>query len=533
MVAHLVRLRLTLLANTFRKSVWQAIGFILGALYALFVVSMAVIGAVAGGGVDAVVAGQVIIVVGALVVLAWWLVPVFAFGVDATLDPQRFVTFGIPRRSLLAGLAAAGLTSIPGAATLLAGAGVALAWWRTPLVLPFALLGSALAVALCVVGSRALTTALVPLLDSRRSREVLTVAALVPIVMIGPMISTVAQRFDGGTIDAEEVRAALASIGGVLAWTPFGAPWAIPAAVHDGAWLLALARLAVAVVALGVAWRVWDVTLARSLVTPPTSTARGGKAKGLGWFDRVPSTSTGAVTARCLTYWFRDPRYSASIAIIPLLPIVLAVAGGGIGGGEGGSRLLLVLAPLTGWILGFVISADIAYDHTAFALHVATGVSGRADRTGRVVALSVLSVPVLAIFLVGSLAVSGRWDLAPMLVGLTAGLFGITAGVSSVTSARLIYPAVKPGDSPLRQPQGAVLPTMIAQGIGFAAVVVLALPVIVTAILTIAVSPVFGWVTLLLGLAWGVAVCLLGIRYGGRWYDRRTPELLQQVVAQD
>ncbi|WP_277050499.1 hypothetical protein [Ruania albidiflava] len=532
MVAHLVRLRLTLLANTFRKSVWQAIGFILGALYALFVVVMAVTGAIAGGGVDAQVAGQVIILVGALVVLAWWLVPVFAFGVDATLDPQRFVTFGIPRRSLLAGLAAAGLTSIPGAATLLAGAGVALAWWRTPLVLPFALLGSALAVALCVVGSRALTTALVPLLDSRRSREVLTVAALVPIVMVGPMISTVAQRFDGGTIDAEEVRAALASIGGVLAWTPFGAPWAIPAAVHDGAWLLALARLVVAVVALGVAWWVWDVTLARSLVTPPTSSARGGKAKGLGWFDHVPSTPTGAVVARCLTYWVRDPRYSASIAIIPLLPIVLAVAGGGIGGG-GGAGLLLILAPLTGWILGFVISADIAYDHTAFALHVATGVSGRADRTGRVVALSVLSVPVLVIFLVASAAVTGRWDLAPMLLGLTAGLYGVTAGVSSVTSARLIYPAVKPGDSPLRQPQGAVMPTMIAQGIGFAAVVVLSLPVIVTGILTIVVSPVLGWVTMVLGLVWGVVVCLLGIRYGGRWYDRRTPELLQQVVAQD
>lgn len=531
MVAHLVRLRLTLLANTFRKSVWQAIGFILGALYALFIVVMAVIGAVAGGGVDAGLTGQVIIMVGALVVLAWWLVPVFAFGVDATLDPQRFVTFGIPRRSLLAGLAAAGLTSIPGAATLLAGAGVALAWWRTPWVLPFALVGSALAVALCVVGSRALTTALVPLLDSRRSREVLTVAALVPIVMLGPMISTIAQRLDGGGIGADEVRAAVGSIAGVLAWTPFGAPWAIPAAVHDGAWLLALARLAVSVVTLGVAWWVWDVTLARSLVTPPTSTARGGKGKGLGWFDRAPSTPTGAVAARCLTYWFRDPRYSASIAIIPLLPIVLAVAGGGIGGGEG-FGLLLILAPLTAWILGFSISADIAYDHTAFALHVATGVSGRADRTGRVLALSVLAVPTLALFLLGTLAVAGRWDLAPMLLGLTIGLFGVTVGVSSVTSARLIYPAVKPGDSPLRQPQGAALPTMIAQGIGFAVTLVLALPVLATMILTLAVSPVFGWVTLALGPVWGVAVCLLGIRFGGRWYDRRTPELLQQVVAQ-
>ncbi len=531
MVAHLVRLRLTLLANTFRKSVWQAIGFILAALYALLVVGLAVAGAIAGGSVDAELTGQVMISLGALVVLAWWLVPVFAFGVDATLDPQRFVTFAIPRRTLLAGLTAAGLTSVPGAATLLAAAGVALAWWRTPLVVPFALVGSALAVALCVVGSRALTTALVPLLDSRRSREVLTVAALVPIVLLGPMISTVAQRFDGGTIGAEEVRGAVASMAGVLAWTPLGAPWAVPAAVHDGAWLLALARIAVAVVALGVAWWVWDVTLARSLVSPPTSTARGGKSKGLGWFDHAPSTPTGAVAARCLTYWLRDPRYSASIAVIPLLPIVLAVAGGGLG--ADGRDLLLILAPVTAWILAFSISADIAFDHTAFALHVATGVSGRADRTGRVLALSLLAVPTLVVFLLGSVAVSGRWDLAPMLVGLTAALYAVTAGVSSVTSARLIYPAVKPGDSPLRQPQGSVLPTLIAQGIGSAAVLVLCLPVVATVVLTLVLSPVFGWVTLVLGLGWGVTVCLLGIKLGGRWYDRRTPELLQQVVAQD
>ena len=526
MVAHLVRLRLTLLGNTFRRSVWQTIGFILGVLYALFLVVMAVIGAVAGGGVNAELTGQIIVVVGSLVILGWLVVPVFAFGTDATLDPQRFVTFGIPRRKLLAGLAAAGLTSIPGAATLLVAAGVSFAWWRTPLVIPFALVGAALAVATCVIGSRALTTALVPLLDSRRSREVLMVVALIPIVMIGPMLGTVAQQFDGSSMSAAEVSAMLEQVVGVLSWTPFGAPWAIGVAVYDGAWLLALLHLLVCVVALGVAWWVWDVSLARSLVSPPTSTARGGKSKGLGWFDRMPNTPTGAVAARSLTYWFRDPRYSASIAIIPLLPVVLAFAGGGI------SELVLILAPVTAWILAFSISADIAYDHTAFALHASTAVSGRADRGGRVLALSAIAVPVLVIFLIGTLVATGRWELAPMLIGLTVATFGVTAGVSSVTSARLIYPVVKPGDSPMKQPQGAVVPTMIAQGVGVGAALLLSLPVIVLAILTIAQSLVFGWACLVVGVAWGVAACLIGIRMGGRWYDRRTPELLQQVVAQ-
>ena len=120
-----------------------------------------------------------------------------------------------------------------------------------------------------------------------------------------------------------------------------------------------------------------------------------------------------------------------------------------------------------------------------------------------------------------------------MLIGITVGAFGVTVGVSLVTSARLIYPAVKPGDSPMKQPQGAVIPTMIAQGVGVLAALLLALPVIVLAILTFAQSLAFGWACLVVGVAWGLAVCLMGIRMGGRWYDRRTPELLQQVVAQD
>ena len=43
MVAQFVRLKLTLMGNTFRRSVWQTIGFLVGALYGLFVVGMLVV----------------------------------------------------------------------------------------------------------------------------------------------------------------------------------------------------------------------------------------------------------------------------------------------------------------------------------------------------------------------------------------------------------------------------------------------------------------------------------------------------------
>src|SRR5699024_804551 len=285
-VAHLVRLRLRLLGNTLRKSVWQMIGMILGCLYALYMVGMITVGAIAGGAAAPELTGGIIVIGGALVVLAWWIIPVLTSGVDATLDPQRFVLFGIPRRTLMTGLSVAGVTTIPGAATLLAVVGISLAWWRTPAIIPLALVGGLLAVAICVIGSRAWTTALMPLLDSRRSREVLTIVAFVPLMLFGPVIGSVASAVGESGLTIEAVRGMVDSIVSILAWTPLGAPWALPIAAYDGAWLLVLGRFLVAAATVGVTWWVWDASLGKALVTPPSSAAQTGKGKGLGWFDR-------------------------------------------------------------------------------------------------------------------------------------------------------------------------------------------------------------------------------------------------------
>src|SRR5690606_346903 len=160
----------------------------------------------------------------------------------------------------------------------------------------------------------------------------------------------------------------------------------------------ALARLVVALATLAVAWAVWDRALARALVTPPTS-GGAGRAKGLGFFSRFPATPTGAVAARTATYWLRDPRYSGAIAVVPLIP----VAG----------------APCAAWLLGFSVSADVAYDHTAFALHVSSGVPGRADRWGRALPVLVAGGAVTVLFAVVSVAVAGRWDLLPAILGVS------------------------------------------------------------------------------------------------------------------
>ncbi|MFP3713027.1 hypothetical protein [Puerhibacterium sp. TATVAM-FAB25] len=531
MVAQLVRLKLTLLVNGYRRSVWQTVGVVLGSLYALSLVALVVVGAVALGTTDPGLVAPALVLGGAVLVLGWLVVPVFAYGVDATLDPHRFVTYPIPRRRLLAGLAAGGVVSVPGIATALAVLGVTLAWWRSPLTLVAAAVGAVGALALCVVGSRALTTLLAPLLESRRSREVLTVAAFVPIMLAGPAIGWFSRRLGDGATDADAVRALLTDLADVVGWTPLGAPWGVPAAVQDGDWGAAAGRLAVLLATLALAWWVWDRALARTLETPAEGGAKGARGKGLGWFDRVPATPTGAVAARAATYWLRDPRYSASIAIIPLLPVVLAFAGQTAGEGPG-MAVMLILAPLTAWVLGFSVSNDIAYDHTAFALHVATGTTGRTDRWGRALPVLVAGTPLVVVFAVLSAGLSGRWTDLPALLGLSLGTLALSTGVSSAVSAHWLYPVPKPGESPFKQPQGAVGATMVAQGVAGLATFVLSLPAFALALFTILLpSAALGWVTLVVGPAVGAVVLVLGVRWGARAYDRRAPELLQRVLS--
>ncbi|MBE7700332.1 hypothetical protein H9623_08445 [Oerskovia sp. Sa1BUA8] len=526
MVAHLVRLKLALMRNTLRKSVWQTVGLAIGVLYGLGVVGLTLVGLVALGTTQPELAGQIVTILGSVVVLAWWIVPLFAFGVDATLDPQRFVTFAVPQRQLLAGLAIAGLVGTPGIVTLLVSAGTALAWWRTPLAALAALVGGLLAVALCVVGSRATTTALAPLLDSRRYREVLSIAAFVPLMLAGPIVGWATSAIARG----QEV---LPVVADVLGWTPFGAPWAIATAVSDGAWGLALVRLGITVVVLGAAWVVWDRALARALVAPHGGAA-AGRSKGLGWFDRFPATPVGAVAARCLTYWFRDPRYSGSVAVIPLLPVVLWFVGSSIelDGSGGFAELMLVLGPVTAFTFGFAISADVAYDHTAFWTQVSSGVSGFADRAGRVLAAGVIGVPVVTVFAVGSVAFTGRWDLLVATVGLSLGVLATALGVSSVVSARLLYPVPKPGESPFKSPQGAAMATLVAQMLTMAVLTALCLPAAGLALATLLTgAAVWGWLTLVVGVGLGAVLLVVGMRWGGRLVDQRGPELLQQVMS--
>lgn len=518
MVAHLVRLKLTLLRNGLRRSPWQVVGMVLGALYGLGVLVSALSGLVLlAVPADDDLRRTVLVLLGALLVAGWWVVPLVAFGLDATLDLDRFATSSLRRRHLVVGLALASVVGVPGLVTLLGAVATAFVWWRSPVAVVVGVTGGLLAVATAVVGARLLTTALGPVLGNRRLRDLLAVVAIVPLMLLGPILAGV-----GTGLEAAADR--LPAAADVVGWTPFGAPWALAADAADGAWgrlALRLGLVLVVVVALVLAW---DRAVAAALVRPARGTAGGGRTSGLGLLGRVPSSPTAAVAARCLVYWRRDPRYSAGVVVVPLIPVVFAFAGG-----EG---LVLAAGPVVGYVVGWAISTDVAYDHTAFWTHLAAPLRGVEDRVGRVLATAVIGVPTVVVVTVVTVGLAGRWDLTVPLLALSLGVHAAALGLASIASAKLVVPVPKPGQSPFATPQGGSTAAMVSQLAGTLALGAVVAPAAgLTVAAVVSGSAGLAAAAALVSLVTGVTALVLGVRAGASLYDRQAPELLQRLVA--
>ena len=523
MVAHLLRLKVQLLRNSMKRTPWQLVGLIIAGLYGLGTLVFILLGLAALGATDIDLIGTVLVLGGSAVFLGWLIMPVVAAGLDMTLDPARFTTYSIPMKSLLTGLALSGFIGVPGAITLIAAMGTAAAWWRHPAAAVAALICGALAALTCIVASRAITAASTSLASSRRFKDASGIVVLIPLVLMGPIIAGVS---DGLTDFADY----LPRLANTISWTPLGAVWAVPAAIAAGAWGAAAVKFLIALGTLAALAWVWKVCLARALVTPAFS-GGGRRTPGkLGFFARFPQTPTGAVAARCLTYWFRDPRYSAGLIVAPLIPLVMVFGGSQAGGLDAVGPILSYAGAFAAFMVTWSICADISYDNTAFALHLATGVSGRADRTGRVIAAGILALPLGLLFAVAGALVSGSAAGLPSAVGLVAGASGAGLGLASVFSSRFTMNAPLPGESPMKSRPGNNFSTVLIQLAGFAGAVLLAAPVAaLIAVGAITHQPLYGWLALPAGLVLGAAYVVAGIRLGAAQYDKRGPELLLAV----
>ncbi|MCW4466590.1 transporter [Glutamicibacter sp. MNS18] len=517
MVAHILKLKLTLLRNGFRRSVWQLVGVIVGSLYALGMVALLIVATWFTA--DLQWLGYISVLVSALVVLGWALIPPLLTGVDLTLEPQRFVHFGINQKVLGRALILAGFVSIPAVITLLGMIGFSVLWRLEGPILLLGLLANLATALLAVLACQYLTIQATALRSKRRFREASFAVLFLLLVSIGPI-------FGALTSAATTIEEWISPVAQVLSYTPFGTLGAVAPAAVEGNWALALLHLGYGLAVLGLLYWLLVRATAKAVVTAPAP-QRAASAKGLGPFKWMPATPAGAVAARAMVYWFKDPRYALSVIMVPMLPVIFYFAGSQ----AESYAMMYLLGPLFGILLGFSISADVSYDNTAFSLHVLTGVSGRDDRLGRLLACVTISiVPIILGAILPGLLNGQNWRV-PGDLGLSLGAFLVALAVSSVVSARYTYAVPLPGDNPLKTPPGNGMRVALTQLATFGGMGVLLLPVGVPYLIgLLGQSTMLGWVTLAAGLLYGGILLVVGIRLGGRWMDNRLPELMQAVM---
>ena len=558
MVATLLTLKLRLTLADLRRSTGRLVLWIIMAVYVLGVLGLAVVGLAVS---SLFVAGNeetvstLTVLFGCVLVAGWTLLPLVFFGSDQTLDPSRFTPFPLRGRQLAPGLVLAGIAGLPGLATAVLGVSAALPWLLTPPALVAGIVGGALGWVMTQLGCRVATTALSGTLSTRRARDLTGLIGLVAILLlslagsgVGLIVNSVAHTPDLWAHIVETARAVAAW----LSWTPLGAPWALAGDVGLGQWGLAAGHLGVTLAYLALGMWVYSAVLDKALVTPVTVSTTGPIAKGdamaraATWpWARGQLAPVAAITRRCLRYWRRDPRYLGQIPAMLLMPVLFTVLGLTMGGldphGAVDPTGDAIMAVMTGGMIafgvgfmalmaGYALSADVAYDATAWWLHLVTGLKGWQDRLGRVIGQAVWALPTVIAVAIAVPLVTGHPGGIVVTIGASVNLYLTSLGVSCVASALIIYPVALPGESPLRVRTGLVGAQALSQFGCLTLSGVLALPVCIWAIFSHGWQ---NWLVLAVGIVWGGAVTVAGIVIGGRTMDARGPAILESLRKND
>lgn len=523
MVATVLRLRYRLLGNSLTRSPWQLVGFVFGMLAAVWLVGLVVAGLVALSLLQGLEATRAIAVVaGSTLLLGWTLGPLIVSGSDGMVDAGRLAPFPLSQRQLMLALAGTGLTGIPGIATALTALASIILWVRWPLAAVFALPMVVVAVLTCVLVSRLVTTVTTGFSGRRRGQEIVGTVLIGLLIMTGPILTGVLSLVDA----TDDFTARLGLAGTILGWTPVGAAWAVPGDVAAGAWLPALCKLVIAVGTLAALWFVWARALHSSAGTRPRPAARTVKSGALGLFGAMPTGGVGATWARSLNSWLRDPRYLRQLIFIPLFPALFAFTTGVDGVMFGASAVFVAL------ILAIASYADISYDGTAFASVLSSGITGRADRWGRALGAGSVGVPAVVAIAVVVAAITGTWDRLPAVLGGALGLLLVGYGVSAVSSALLVVPVPRAGDSPFKTVPGQTFASGMLVFVVMGACLLLSAPALILATVSlVTASAPLGAVALVVGIVVGAGVIVAGVFVGGRILERTGPGLLLRIKA--
>jgi len=312
--ATFVRLKLRLTVNGLRGQTWRVALFVLGILLAIgFAAGGYATFAVPGLLDDNRVAGTLLTLGGAAILLGWLFLPLVFFGVDESLDPARFALLPLRRHTLIGGLFLASMAGVPAVATLVATLGMVDTAARIggPAAAGVQAVGVLLGLFLCAAVSRAVTSAFATALRSRRARDMATILLAVVAALLGPiqlLALAGAQRADWDRIG---------DVAAVVGWTPLGAPFSIGLDVIAGrGWAVPL-KLLVVLATLAVLLWWWSATLERAMLGAATAARSSADRRNTPVAQLVlpflPRNRFGALVSREARYWWRETRRRASL----------------------------------------------------------------------------------------------------------------------------------------------------------------------------------------------------------------------------
>ncbi len=431
MVGLFVRLKLRLIRGNLHGDTIKQLGFVFTSLAAL---ACAIVGFTLFALLrlaDPGIAADIGIVAFTVFTIAWIFVPLLAFGLDETLDPSRLALFPLTTRQMATGLFAASAAGPWPLASLIVLAGAVAGLASGPGGVLVGVVAVVLQFSLCLVASRAVTTALSASLRSRRGRDALAVGAVLVILLFQLPGLLANQGFSG---DPAEMVDAAAS---VLRWAP---PGMAAHAIVDGG-IAGLGELVIVALTVAVLAWLWIVALRRALVTPDSSSQSGGSVRRSRLGGLLPRGMLGAVVAKELKYARREPRgrvvWFTSVAVTGVLMLSLR-------GPDGWSGPAFVIGPacLAAMMIGMQAANAYGIDGRSLwmnAVAFATERDVRTDLAGRHLAVAIIAVPLLLVLSVVSSVVAGEPVWAVPAVLSAWGVLGVGLGVGAVTSVILPY----------------------------------------------------------------------------------------------
>jgi ABC-2 type transport system permease protein len=242
----------------------------------------------------------------------------------------------------------------------------------------------------------------------------------------------------------------------------------------------------------------------------------------------LPRNRMGAVAAKEMRYFFRDPRRRGPVIaalIVPALFLFTTLRDAQVRPAYATLLALVALLPASGLTLN-----QFGLDGAALWSMIVAGVDARADLVGKNIATALLVCPLVTLPAVAAAAATDGWTYIPLTLGLAPGMLGVILAIGNLVSVRAPY-AVPDRKNPLASNPGqGCIGALGAIGSLFVDMVLLvpAIVVISIALTQLPLAPA-SVVAIVFTTAYGALIWWSCTRLAARFVEPRLPEVLDAV----